>query len=153
MIFVGFLTEFFAIWNNVNLTPEEIMETNQLYSASPLTDIILGWGYYIPLAIAWFYLLRKYDYKIKDVFITMGIFGIFFEGKGAVLLSLNPVMWLYAFLVHGSYLTIAYIITKQEFPTNKKQFGKIKKYSYGFLYSLLTFIPFVIWENVIKALI
>lgn len=154
MIFIGFLTEIFAIWNNSYLTPEQIMGTNKLFSADPITDIVLGWGYYIPLAIVWYFLLNKYNYNTKDVFISMGLFGIVFEGKGLILLSLNPILWAYAFVVHGSYVAIAQIITKNDpMLKNKKQkqISRIKKYFYGFIFSLLTFIPFVLWEITIKS--
>ena len=152
MIAVGLITEALAIWNNANLTAAEITEANRLYSSDPMTDIILGWGYYIPLALAWTYLLKKYRYQTKDVFIAMGIFGIFFEGQGIVFLSFNPVMWLYAVLVHGSYMTMAYVMVKQDraiTDSNAKEISALKRYFYGLLAGIATFIPFVIWQIII----
>lgn len=79
-IIIGIVTELLAIWNNFGKTVEHIVQTNQLFSPNPLLDIIIGMKYYIPLGIIWFFLLKKYKYKTKDLFIIMGITGILFEG-------------------------------------------------------------------------
>ena len=81
-----------------------------------------------------------------------GIFGIFFEGQGLIFLSFNPLMWLYAFIVHGSYLAMAHIIIKKEpILQNNKKIPILKKYIYSILFSILTFIPFVFWEKIINS--
>ena len=114
MFFIGILTECLAIWNNINLTADQITEANRLFSADPLTDIILGLGFYVPLAVVWFFLLKKYNYQTKEAFTTMGISGILFEGEGLIFLSFNPIMWAYAFVIHGSYFAMAHMIINKD---------------------------------------
>ncbi|MCA9458966.1 MAG: hypothetical protein KC550_00290 [Nanoarchaeota archaeon] len=122
-IIIGIVTELLAIWNNRGKTIEHIIETNQLFSPDPILNMIIAMKYYIPLAIIWFFLLKKYKYKTKDLFIIMGITGILFEGAMRVFFTFNPLLWLYAFLVHGSYFTIVYLILKKEISVinNKKE--------------------------------
>lgn len=154
MMALGVLTESLAIINNAGLSPDEIMQNNRLFASDPATNVIIGFGYYIPLGIIWYFLLRRYRYSTLDVILTTGVFGIFFEGKGAVLASLNPAMWLYAFLVHGSYITMMYLaISKDKGLTDKSQKpSMILKYPVGFIASMLTFIFVIIWESIIIAM-
>lgn len=156
MVLSGLITEVLAIWNTSFLSAEHAAAANSLYSANPLLDVIIGWGYYIPLAIVWSYLLKKYSYSTRDVFISMGLFGIFFEGQFTAFLSFNPLVWLYAFLVHGSYLTMAYLIVKHDralIERSPKIISAPKKYFYGVLATIvLTSIPLIIWTNIVNAL-
>ena len=150
LFIIGLITEGLAIWNNSNLTQQQIEDTNKLFSSNPLENIVLSFGYYIPLAIVWYFLIKKFDYKTKDIFIITGIFGIFFEGQGLVLISLNPLAWVYAFLIHSSYITMAYTIVKRDIPLNKARSKSLWKYVLGFLCSILAFVPFIIWEKLIS---
>lgn len=155
MFFIGFLTEFFAIWNNANLSPEQIVEGNKLFSPEPFLNVVLSWGYYLPLAVVWYFLLKKYHYKTKDVFISMGIFGIVFEGQGLIFMSFNPLIWAYAFAIHGAYLAILHLMIKKDpfFNAQKrKTLTPFRKYIYGFFFSISIAIPFAIWSILIEQL-
>ena len=149
---VGVLTEALAIWNDAGMTAAQLVALNRLFSPVPLSDIILGLGYYVPLAVVWFFLMKKFDYEVQDAFIAMGILGIFSEGMGMVLISLNPLMWAYAFAVHGSYLGIPAIIFAED-PAFRKQAHAShgKKVLYGIVWSLLAFVVYTAWTALIAA--
>lgn len=154
MALIWIITEILAIWNNVGLSNEEIIETKKLLSANPFEDLILSFGYYVPIAFVWNYLFKKYDYSIWDSFITMWIFWICFEWWWLILLTFNPVFWAYTFIVHGSYLWIASVFIKND--SNhmiQASILKIKKYLYWFLALTLITIPYILWYVFINAII
>lgn len=153
-VIVGLLTESLAFWNNLELSNDEIMRLNRLYSPYLYADLLIGFGHYIPLAFLWCFLLRKVTFSIKEIFIVMGVFGILFEGAGIVFATFNPFIWLYAFLVHGSYLSIIFIVLKDEIIVRGKRMKPFwKKYALGFLVSVATVIPFLIWKSILKLFI
>lgn len=153
-VIVGLLTESLAFWNNLELSNDEIMRLNRLYSPYLYADLLIGFGHYIPLAFLWCFLLRKVTFSIKEIFIVMGVFGILFEGSGIVFATFKPLIWLYAFLVHGSYLSIIFIVLRDEIIVRGKRMKPFwKKYALGFLVSVATVIPFLIWRSILKLFI
>lgn len=153
-VIIGIVTESLAFWNNLELSSEEIMRLNRLYSPYLYADLLIGFGHYIPLAFLWCFLVRRVTFSIKEIFIIMGVFGVLFEGAGLVFATFNPLIWLYAFLVHGSYLVIIFIILKKELIVRGKRTKPFwKKYALGFLISVATVIPFLVWRSVLKLFI
>ena len=150
---VGVLTEALAIWNDAGMTAAQLVALNRLFSPVPLSDIILGLGYYVPLAVVWFFLMKKFDYEVQDAFIAMGILGIFSEGMGMVLISLNPLMWAYAFAIHGSYLGIpAVIFAEDPAFAGRSRAPLAKKILYGIAWSLLAFVAYTAWAALVARL-
>ena len=150
---VGVLTEALAILNNAGMTTSQVVSLNRLFSPAPWMDIVLGLGYYVPLAVVWFFLMKRFDYQVKDAFVAMGIFGIFSEGGGLVLLSLNTLMWAYAFAVHGSYMGIpAVIFAEDQAFAGRSRAPRAKKILYGVAWSLLAFVAYTAWAALVARL-
>ena len=79
-----------------------------------LPDLIHGVGFYSTWAIAWLWLLRRYRFTLRQIFVTQGIYGILIEQNGQIFLAglammpVGLVFWLYVFLVYGSTIGIPY---------------------------------------------
>ena len=99
----GFAVEILAIIDNLPKPPEERI----LLNPDPIIDMYLATAYYSAFAIAWDLALHRVNFTHREVFIIAGSFGIIFEQTGAILLSMNPFIWLYVFLVYGSYQALA----------------------------------------------
>lgn len=134
-IATGVLTEILAIWNNLHLPPEQ----KALFHPDPGINIVLGLIYYAVWIIVWLLILKRYRFTLRQVFGTAGLFGMMVEQGGAVLLSFNPAMWLYAFLVHGSIIAIPYLLVKPRFP-NAIEHSGWRKYGYATGWQFVGFI-------------
>jgi len=141
----GILTEVLAILNNQNLPDAQ----KALFHADPAINIFIGLGYYIPLALAWYFLFKKYDYKVKDVFLISGFSGFLLEQHGAVFFSFNPALWVYAFFVHASIIAIPFVILKDELTAYDKQKSGFKKYFLGFVIpALVASLSVWLWMSI-----
>ena len=139
-ILTGLLTETLAIMNNLHLPAAE----KALFNPDPVMNIIVSFGYYIPLIIAWFFVLKKYKFKTSQIFIISGIIGVFAEGVGAALLSFNILVWIYVFLVHGSIVALPFSILQDEFSKFKTK-DKKTKYLIAIIPTIIAFIIGGLW--------
>ena len=105
----GLLLESLAVLSNLNLPPSE----REQFVPDPLLDILVSIGYYLPLAIIYSAYLVKIRTDTSTAFISGGIYGVITEQEGTILLSLNPLLWLYVFLVYGSYLALAQVLAEK----------------------------------------
>lgn len=82
-------------------------------------DLLLASGFYAGNGLAWGLALRRWSFSLPQVFITQGIFGVFVEQSGAVFrqglaeMPLGLVLWLYVFVVYGSFIGIALLVAGQ----------------------------------------
>lgn len=152
-IFTGLIIEFFA-WLGEYLAqnPDPALFHPQL-----LPNLILGTGFYVSIALAWIIALRFYRFSLKQVFLTMGIYGIAFEQMGAILLQTitNPltiVWWPYIVMVHGSISALAYMITEEEFQSKTNRDNRLKYLLVLFLIFILILTIGTAWEFLVKIL-
>jgi hypothetical protein len=106
-IVVGTLTETLAWLQNYG---EGFKRQGALFSTHLIQDIVVGWGYYLILVLAYLLLTKFYYFSAAKSFVVYGICGIFLEQRGAAAkaaFSAGPVgllMIAYLFVVHGSIM-------------------------------------------------
>ncbi len=115
--FFSLLVEVLAIIDNLPLPPSDRI----LLNPYPLPDLYLATGFYLAFALWWKFLLDRYDYDAKEVFILGGIFGILIEQVGAIFLSFNPFLWLYVFLVYGSIEAMGVVVAENHFKKRQRK--------------------------------
>jgi len=116
------------------------------------TDFILIAGLYIGIPIVWYFLLKKYQFNLKEVFVLSGIFGVFAEQDFAVLLTFNPLAYLYVFLVYGSLITIPFILNRDSFEFLKRKNNK-RKYFVAFFSQFLAYLFGFMWAAIMTIFI
>lgn len=94
--------------------------------------------------IAWHVLLSRYVYTKREVFMLVGIFGLFAEHvvekvagnpiAGALLIL--PTMFTYAIIIAPSLLSFRAV-------GERKELGFVKRYVFGFLVPVLVTLPFI----------
>ncbi|MFA5990889.1 MAG: hypothetical protein WC794_01415 [Candidatus Doudnabacteria bacterium] len=84
------------------------------FSADPIAHFIQALTIYFWVIMAWYFMLKKYDFSTWDIYWVTGIWGVVFE---AILLygALNPLIWLFIFVVYGSFATIPFLLTQGKF--------------------------------------
>ncbi len=95
----GMITEVFAVVDNLPKPPGERI----LLNPDPVIDLYLALGYYSAFSLIWTLAYHRFDFNHFSVFIIGGSFGLVFEQTGGILFSLNPFIYLYVFLVYGSF--------------------------------------------------
>ncbi len=144
-VLFGLLTELFAILNSLDLPPDERI----LLHPEPIPDLIYGLFYYSFLIFTWYFLLRKINFSVKDIFFLTGIFGIFVEETGQVFLRIfsQPVTgFLYAIMVafvYGIFPMLAYLLTEGRFPVDREP----RKFRHYLLVALALFLQYAIYGN------
>ena len=111
MVLVGFLTEIFAWTSNYLARAEEpaLLHPQLLY------DLVLSPGIYAAWAVGWILLTKRWRFSVAETFLLQGVYGVFVEQQGAILLQglralpLGVVLWLYVFVVYGSAAGLAYL--------------------------------------------
>ena len=131
----GYLVEILAVIDNIPLPPEDRI----LLNSNPALDLYLALGYYLAFAIVWLLILRRYRFKFWEVFLIAGSFGILFEQTGRIFLSFNPFLWLYVFLVYGSFQASTPVLAREEF-SSAKELSVWKKVMVGALGEASAFV-------------
>lgn len=115
-----------GIWTQYIVQIEGVEKT---FSKDFKIHLLQALTIYVCVTIAWYINLKKYQFSTWQVFWLTGVWGFVIEGiilNGA----LNPGIWLFHFLVYGSYATIPFLLTRYKFsqsrpmPT-KKNLGKM----------------------------
>jgi len=90
------------------------------FSADPVVHFFQALTIYFCVIVAWYLVLRKYDFTTWGVFWLTGIWGVAVE---AILIygSFNIFTWLFIFLVYGSFAAIPHLLTKEKFPQDRKK--------------------------------
>lgn len=118
----GLVIEVFAIVDNLD-RPES---QRVLLDADPFKDLIFGIFYYFFVIVSWYLLLRKIRFTKTEIFLITGIYGIFVEETGQVILRIfeQPLMGgLYAIIVmfvYGLFPMLALTITEGRFSDERK---------------------------------
>ncbi len=95
----GMITEVFAVVDNLPKPPDERI----LLNPDPMIDLYLALGYYSAFALVWTIAYHRFNFTHLSIFLIAGSFGLVFEQTGGILFSLNPFIYLYVFLVYGSF--------------------------------------------------
>jgi hypothetical protein len=122
-VFYGMVIEVLAILNNLHLPVSERV----LLDGDPIKDLVFGIIYYTFLIMCWYLLLRKISFSKFEIFIITGIFGIFVEETGQVIMRIfeQPITGtLYAILVmfiYGLFPMLTLMITENTFSSGRKK--------------------------------
>lgn len=133
-IITGFIVEFFVFQNQLGL-----------FSGDFWFNLILSMGVYDSLIIVWYFLLKKYKFSLKGVFLSAGIWGVVVEQDFAVLLSFNPFMYLYIFAVYGSFVSIPFVLMRDEFDKKQKRKEGKKRYIVAFFAQCIAYVVGALW--------
>jgi hypothetical protein len=120
-------------------------------------DLIHGIGFYSTWALAWLWLLGRYQFTLPQVFVTQGLYGVIIEQQGRILLAglmampVGLVLWIYVFLVYGSTIGIAY--NRYRPGRQPESAGGWRKYPIALLALLVAIVPgAATWTLLISAL-
>lgn len=145
MVF-GFITEYFVfLEGGIGITGE-----SGLFSKDLLYNLILSMGIYDSLIIIWYFLLIKYKFSLAGVFFSAGIWGVVIEQDFAVLLSFNPLAYLYIFLAYGSLVSIPFILAEDGFNKIQRKENKVK-YIIAFFAQFIVYIVGTLWILLLRS--
>lgn len=104
------------------------------FSSDPTFHFLQALMIYIWIAIAWYILLKKYEFTTWSTFWITGIFGVIVEG---IILYhyINPLQWLFLFVVYGSLGALPHILTHEKFSADRTM-PHTKQYIFA-LFSLI----------------
>lgn len=122
----------------------DITGTSGLFSQNPIPNLILAMGIYVSLILVWYFLLKNYKFNLAGVFISAGIWGVVIEQDFAVLLSFNLLAYLYIFATYGSFVSIPFLLTNDDFNEKKRKEKKIK-YVVAFFTQFIAYILGTLW--------
>jgi hypothetical protein len=101
-----------------------------------IPDLILAIGLYGGGALAWLLVLRRWRFRLAEIFVTVGLLGIFVEQTGAVLVAIaqslfvNPLASLlvaaFVFVVYGPVIAIPYMLLEPQFAGRAMRSGWLK---------------------------
>lgn len=149
-IFLGLLTEVFAILSNSGIPAHEKI----LLHPDPFVDIFMGVFYYSSVTIIWYFLVRRYQFTKKAVFIISGILGILTEQAGAIFLGIftSPLlgipMAIIIACIYAIFPTIAYLFAEKKFSSTR-----IRPMWYHYILALsIIFLQWAVYGNLIHPL-
>lgn len=149
-IIVGCIAEcIFWTFHFLQRTPNPPLLHPQL-----LPDLILAIGFYGSFGIVWSFLLKRFNYSLKEVFILQGLFGVFLEQKGAVflqglaILPVGIILWFFVCIVYGSFIAIPFQLTKPE--VSMHNISLVKRLTFTFIGLMFaSYILFGIWRMIL----
>lgn len=109
------------------------------FSANPVIHFFQALVIYVCLMFVWFLVLRKYEAGPGVVFAINGLWGVVFERMGAVLLTLDPLMYLFVFVVYGSFASIPVLLTAGRFPQSRARLS-LKRSLLVFVWLSVSFV-------------
>lgn len=139
----GLFIEGFAILDNLKKPEAERI----LMSPHPLTDLAFGVFYYGLVSSAWYFLVRKYAFTKKEVFLLTGIvLGLFTEQGGKIFFGAIASVpgFLVALLVigiYGIFPTLSYLVTEDRFSKERKT-PSVRTYALAVLVLILQWALF-----------
>ena len=133
--FVGILAELFAVFGNLDVPLGEKV----MLSQDPGTDLFFGIFYYGLLMLVWTFVVRRYRYTGKEIFVLAGLLGIATEEVGGVFMNMiaNPLVGVpyefIVFCVYGIFPYVAFLMTKGRISASQPNAGKLKRYGMAIL--------------------
>jgi len=95
-------------------------------------DLLLSPMVYGGWAISWPLLMHRWSFRLEEVFVVQGLYGILLEQQGAILrqglatLPWGLVLWAYVFLVYGSAIGLAYLPFERTYAADARPRGWIR---------------------------
>jgi len=121
-------------------------------------DLLLSPVVYGGWALAWLLLMRRWQFRLVEVFTLQGLYGVLLEQQGAVLrqglanLPLGIILWAYVFLVYGSAIGLAYLPFERAYAADGRRRGWIRlPIGFGVLL-LMTAVSSFGWGLLLQAL-
>lgn len=105
-VFVGGLVLEVLAWVGSWLSAEE---HPALFHPQLIPDLAIGSSVYLAWAVAWALVARFWRLSIVEVVVVHAVYGVVFEQSGAILLSFNPLLWLFVAATYGGTLGLAFI--------------------------------------------
>lgn len=121
-----------------------------LFSQNLLFNLILAMGIYVSLILIWYFLLKKYKFNLIGIFFSAAIWGVVIEQDFAVLLSFNLLAYLYIFTVYGSFVSIPFMLTSDDFNKIPRKENKVK-YVVAFFTQFIAYIIGTLWIILLGA--
>lgn len=137
-----------------NYSANDPNAVKHLFHPQLFPDLFIGIGFYASWPLAWWFLLRRYRFSLREVFFTHGIYGMFIEQRGQVLinsLQLLPdgfIFLLLLVLVYGGTMGASYVLI------SLTQGKKSPWYKYAVALAVLflaTFLTSEIWDIVFRV--
>lgn len=150
----GLFTEILAIIDNLEKPPEERI----LFHPDPAIDFLMGIGFYSFIAILWWLCLKRFQFRVREVFLVGGAWGITVEQTGAILTSIftqgisGLIAWFYVLCVYGSFMAIPYLLLEHDFSVFQRK-NRVLKYLVAFLGLYLAFGLSILWMIAITLLV
>lgn len=116
------------------------------FSADPLIHLLQALTIYFSLTVIWYLILKRYAFSLKYIFTITGLWGVVVEGL-FIYGSISPFVWLFLFVVYGSYASIAYLLTAKRFGSMDRKTPTIKM---GFVAFFVLFLALVM-SNILIA--
>ncbi len=123
-----------------------------LFSQNLSFNLILAMGIYISLILVWYFLLKKYKFSLRGIFFSAGIWGVVVEEDFTVLLSLNPLAYLYIFLAYGSFVAVTFLLIEDNFANTLRKENKAR-YIVAFFAQFIAYITGFLWMALLKTLV
>jgi hypothetical protein len=114
-------------------------------------NLLVAIGIYAPLVVIWFRLLLRYRFSLLEVFLVSAVWGVIFEQNGAVLLSGNPLGWLYVALIDGAWMSIPFLFCRDELDQLPRTSSR-KKYFIALGFLTLAYPIAFLWMSAWKLL-
>lgn len=123
----------------------------EVFHSNIAMDIFLALGIYGSLMLIWYFLLKRFQFTLVQMFTMAGVWGVVFEQNGRVLLSLNLLGYLFIFLVYGSVMCIPFVFYRHEFEEFSRQSSK-SRYWKTFLAQCLGYVGGFLWIAFFKTI-
>jgi hypothetical protein len=101
-----------------------------------IPDLILAIGLYGGGALAWLLVLRRWRFSLLEMFLTVGLLGIFVEQTGAALVAIAQSLFVnslaslflagFVFVVYGPVIAIPYMLLEPQFAGRAVRSGWLK---------------------------
>jgi hypothetical protein len=112
-----------------------------------IIDLILTAPWYILWMLAWYGILRRYDFSVKEAFILGGLHGFFVEGIVSLFIITKPILALLGLplfsVIYGFFFITPYLVLRKDFTGQVKV--SLRKKILLSLIPLLAYIPGFIW--------
>jgi len=96
------------------------------FSPNPVIHFFQALVIYLCVTGAWYLLLRRYQFTVNEVFVLTGLWGVIFENNFIILLSFNPLLWVYIFAVYGACISLPYLLTSEKFGERPRPSGWVR---------------------------
>jgi len=127
-----------------------------LFHPQLIPDLIISIGVYTAWWLAWWMLLKRYQFTPLQIFLTTGVYGIVLEQQGAVFLAglatmpLGIVLWLFVTIAYGSTMALAVFLIRDSVSAERDTRWKYPLALTGLF--VITIITSLTWGTILLIL-